>query len=94
MQIMAIKENGVRKLLSKLFKQGIRDASLIFKFVLDTTAAAVPRPSELFYNKLTPLLEAEGLSAHPRQRNQWPTEILRKVLDELMEETPKDLVSR
>lgn len=60
----------------------------------DNQVAAVPRPSELFYNKLTPLLEAEGLSADPRQRNQWPLETLRKVLGELMDETPKDLVSR
>ena len=43
---------------------------------------------------MTPLLEAEGLSADPRQRAQWPTETLRRVLADLMEETPKDLVSR
>ncbi|KAK4037743.1 hypothetical protein OUZ56_029772 [Daphnia magna] len=55
---------------------------------------AVPRPSELFYNKLTPLLEAEGLSANPLQRNQWPIDILHRVQAELMEETPKDLVAR
>ena len=60
----------------------------------NAAATAVPRPSELFYNKLTPLLEAEGLSADPRQRSQWPVEILRRVLAELMDETPKDLVSR
>lgn len=54
----------------------------------------MPRPSELFYNKLTPLLEAEGLSTDPRQRSQWPIEALRRVLNELMEETPKDLVAR
>ena len=60
----------------------------------ETPSAAVPRPSELYYNKLTPLLEAEGLSADPRQRAQWPIEILRRVLNELMEETPKDLVAR
>ncbi|EFX69271.1 hypothetical protein DAPPUDRAFT_228726, partial [Daphnia pulex] len=60
----------------------------------DNTATSVPRPSELFFNKLTPLLEAEGLSADPRQRNQWPIEILRRVQAELMEETPKDLVAR
>jgi PI-3-kinase-related kinase SMG-1 len=39
-------------------------------------------------------LEAEGLSADPRQRAQWPIETLRRVLADLMEETPKDLVSR
>ncbi|KAK4015632.1 hypothetical protein OUZ56_030607 [Daphnia magna] len=60
----------------------------------DNNVTAVPRPSELFYNKLTPLLEAEGLSADPRQRNQWPIDILRRVQAELMEETPKDLVAR
>lgn len=60
----------------------------------DTPAASVPRPSELFYNKLTPLLEADGLSADPRQRSQWPIDTLRRVLTELMDETPKDLVAR
>ena len=60
----------------------------------DNAAATVPRPSELFYNKLSPLLEADGLSADPRQRSQWPIETLRRVLNELMDETPKDLVAR
>ena len=55
---------------------------------------AVPRPSELFYNKLTPKLETLGLSSDPRQRNQWPLETLRQVLSELMDETPKDLLAR
>ena len=65
-----------------------------FFFTDNSSAATVPRPSELFYSKLTPLLEAEGLNADPRQRAQWPTETLRRVLADLMEETPKDLVSR
>ena len=58
------------------------------------TLATVPRPSELFFHKLTPLLEAQGLSSDPRHRNQWPVATLRQVLRQLMDDTPKDLVAR
>ena len=63
-------------------------------FYAENSSTEVPRPSELFYNKLTPLLEAQGLSADPRHRSQWPLEILRQVLLELSQETPNDLVAR
>ena len=62
--------------------------------IVDAVVSEVPRPSELFYNKLTPLLETQGISADPRHRSQWPLETLRQVLMELSEETPNDLVAR
>lgn len=52
----------------------------------------VLRPSELFYNKLTPLLNAAGINTE--NRKEWPVSILKKVLTELMAETPKDLLAK
>lgn len=87
-------DKGKRKHNFMLYHVGFRIKLKFLSIFLDNTITAVPRPSELFYNKLTPLLEAEGLSADPRQRNQWPIDILRRVQTELMDETPKDLVAR
>ncbi|CAG9089342.1 unnamed protein product [Plutella xylostella] len=52
----------------------------------------VPRPSELFYNKLNPLLQEAGIPTE--NRKEWPVATLKQVLKELSEETPKDLLSR
>jgi PI-3-kinase-related kinase SMG-1 len=51
------------------------------------------RPSELFYSKLTPLLKERGIS-NLDNRKEWPLPILRQVLTELMDETPKDLLAK
>ncbi|KRY48088.1 Serine/threonine-protein kinase SMG1 [Trichinella britovi] len=54
----------------------------------------VTRPSELFYEKLRTLLSNEGLPAkHMRNRSKCPLPILRKVLDRLIEETPRTILS-
>ena len=50
------------------------------------------RPSELFYAKLSPLLKEAGI--HIENRKEWPLSILKKVLQELMSETPKDLLAK
>lgn len=50
------------------------------------------RPSELFYAKLTPLLKEAGV--HIEKRKEWPLPILKQVLQELMAETPKDLLAK
>lgn len=50
------------------------------------------RPSELFYAKLTPLLKEAGI--HMDNRKDWPLSILKQVLQELMAETPKDLLAK
>ncbi|XP_026671607.1 serine/threonine-protein kinase SMG1 [Ceratina calcarata] len=57
-----------------------------------TGSSAVLRPSELFYNKLTPLLKERGIGLE--NRKEWPIQILKQVLTELMAETPKDLLAK
>ncbi|XP_020295832.1 serine/threonine-protein kinase SMG1 isoform X3 [Pseudomyrmex gracilis] len=52
----------------------------------------IMRPSELFYNKLTPLLKERGISLE--NRKEWPIQVLKQVLAELMNETPKDLLAK
>nr|XP_032520862.1 serine/threonine-protein kinase SMG1 isoform X1 [Danaus plexippus plexippus] len=52
----------------------------------------VLRPSELFYNKLNPLLKEAGISTE--NRKEWPVPILKQVLQELSAETPQDLLWR
>ncbi|BFG03028.1 serine/threonine-protein kinase Smg1 [Drosophila madeirensis] len=51
------------------------------------------RFTDLFYNKLTPLLAKSGLSVNDPRR-QWPIAALRQVLGELSDETPSDLLAR
>ncbi|KAF5303932.1 hypothetical protein FQA39_LY01717 [Lamprigera yunnana] len=53
----------------------------------------VLRPSELFYNKLNPLLQEHGVK-NPENRKEWPLAILKQVLTELMSETPNDLLAK
>ncbi|XP_035721238.1 serine/threonine-protein kinase SMG1-like isoform X1 [Vespa mandarinia] len=53
---------------------------------------AILRPSELFYNKLTPLLNERGIALD--NRKEWPLQVLKQVLSELMVETPKDLLAK
>lgn len=48
------------------------------------------RPSELFYNKLNPLLKEAGISTD--NRKDWPVSILKQVMQELGAETPRDLL--
>ena len=57
------------------------------------TTASVLRPSELFYNKLNPLLKEHGIK-NIENRKEWPLSVLRQVLTELMAETPSDLLAK
>ncbi|OAD60741.1 Serine/threonine-protein kinase SMG1 [Eufriesea mexicana] len=57
-----------------------------------TGSSAILRPSELFYNKLTPLLKERGIGLE--NRKEWPIQVLKQVLAELMAETPKDLLAK
>ncbi|XP_038206209.1 serine/threonine-protein kinase SMG1 [Zerene cesonia] len=52
----------------------------------------VLRPSELFYKKLNPLLKEAGVATE--NRKEWPVSILKRVLEELSAETPRDLLWR
>ncbi|UYV62499.1 SMG1 [Cordylochernes scorpioides] len=58
-----------------------------------TPAAPVPRPSELYYNKLTPLLKEKGVT-NMENRKEWPLSVQLQVLKELMEQTPRDLLAK
>ncbi|XP_077980517.1 serine/threonine-protein kinase SMG1-like [Glandiceps talaboti] len=55
--------------------------------------APILRPSEVFYNKMTPALKEKGIT-DLSSRKEWPQNVLRQVLLELMEETPRDLLAR
>jgi PI-3-kinase-related kinase SMG-1 len=53
----------------------------------------LPRPSELFFKKLTPALRERGIT-NLVARTKWPRDVLTQVLEELHKETPSDLISR
>lgn len=53
----------------------------------------IMRPSELFNSKLTPLLKEKGI-VNLENRKEWPLSILKDVLMALMNETPKNLLSK
>ncbi|KAK1162804.1 serine/threonine-protein kinase SMG1-like [Acipenser oxyrinchus oxyrinchus] len=53
----------------------------------------VPRPSELYYSKISPALKAVGLSLDVSRRD-WPLSVMRDVLKELMEATPPNLLAK
>lgn len=59
--------------------------------------ASVPispmRPTDLFYSKLNPLLKEKGIDINT-SRKDWPIPILKKVLSDLSNETPNDLLRR
>nr|NVI76416.1 no-on-and-no-off transient C [Cucujiformia] len=57
------------------------------------TNTTVLRPSELFYNKLNPLLMEHGVK-NLENRKEWPLSVLKQVLTELMDETPSDLLAK
>ena len=58
------------------------------------------RPNDLFYNKLNPILKENGLTNligaknFTEKRQECPQNILRQVLEELIKETPNDLLSK
>ncbi|OCT64106.1 hypothetical protein XELAEV_18045208mg [Xenopus laevis] len=55
--------------------------------------AMVPRPSELYYSKISPALKAVGLSLDVSRRD-WPLNVMKSVLEELMEVTPPNLLAK
>ncbi|KAH8386774.1 hypothetical protein KR093_002440, partial [Drosophila rubida] len=56
-------------------------------------AASSRRLTDLYYNKLSPLLAKHNMLVTDPRR-QWPLAALRQVLAELMQETPADLLAR
>ncbi|XP_063286393.1 serine/threonine-protein kinase SMG1 isoform X2 [Pelobates fuscus] len=55
--------------------------------------AMVPRPSELYYSKISPALKAVGMSLDVSRRD-WPLNVMKSVLEELMEATPPNLLAK
>lgn len=53
----------------------------------------MPRPSELYYSKIGPALKAVGLSLDVSRRD-WPLNVMKAVLEELMEATPPNLLAK
>lgn len=51
----------------------------------------VPRPSDMFYGKIIPELKEKGIRRVISRRD-WPHEVKRKVLLDLMKETPRELL--
>ncbi|XP_032597282.1 serine/threonine-protein kinase Smg1 [Drosophila grimshawi] len=56
-------------------------------------SASSRRLTDFFYSKLSPLLAKHNMLVTDPRR-QWPLSVLRQVLNELMQETPKDLLAR
>ena len=55
-------------------------------------AAAFQRPTEAFYNKLYPMLRDKGVAIENRRA--WPISVMRQVMQELIGETPDNLLSQ
>ncbi|XP_072990150.1 uncharacterized protein [Typha latifolia] len=51
----------------------------------------IPRPSDMFYGKIIPALKEKGIKRVISRRD-WPLDVKRKVLLELMKETPRQLL--
>ncbi|XP_057963612.1 uncharacterized protein LOC131154843 [Malania oleifera] len=56
-----------------------------------TVPPPVPRPSDMFYGKIIPALKEKGIRRVISRRD-WPHEVKRKVLLDLMKEAPKQLL--
>ncbi|XP_022748650.1 serine/threonine-protein kinase SMG1-like isoform X2 [Durio zibethinus] len=56
-----------------------------------TSVPPVPRPSDMFYGKIIPALKEKGIRRVISRRD-WPHEVKRKVLLDLMKEVPKQLL--
>ena len=55
-------------------------------------AMAFQRPTEAFYNKLYPMLRDKGVAIENRRA--WPISVMRQVMQELIGETPDNLLSQ
>lgn len=51
------------------------------------------KPSELYYSKITPALKEKGIT-DLNNRREWPLSVLRQALEDLMKETPSDLLAK
>ncbi|KAK9129994.1 hypothetical protein Sjap_010481 [Stephania japonica] len=56
-----------------------------------TVPPPIPRPSDMFYGKIIPALKEKGIRRVISRRD-WPHEVKRKVLQDLMKDTPRQLL--
>lgn len=49
----------------------------------NTPPQAIARPSELYFQKLTPLLNKHNIKATQSSRKEWPLQVLKEVLADL-----------
>ena len=62
---------------------------------LNNKQSVTLRPNIIFYNKLNPILKEKGIkNFNINQRNKYPINIMRQVLDELINDTPNNLISK
>ena len=70
-------------------------ADFHFQSSTSNTNLVIPRPSEVYYAKLTPLLQQHGISnPQPDSRRDWPVAAMKRALRELINETPGDLLAK
>jgi len=86
--------DGVQPIFSLYKRWQIRAATAkqLRQQQISSSAPNVPRPSELFYGKLSPLLAEQNVQID--NRKEWPHASLKQVLLALMNETPKDLLAK
>jgi hypothetical protein len=58
-----------------------------------TNAQQILRPSDLYMNKLNQIIKEKGLNKN-KSRTDYPISVLRLVLEELIKDTPQDLLSK
>lgn len=61
-------------------KPGVSSASTTSK---TSPPQAILRPSELYFQKLTPLLNKHNIKATQSNRKEWPLQVLKEVLTSL-----------
>ncbi|ERN17677.1 uncharacterized protein LOC18446022 isoform X1 [Amborella trichopoda] len=77
----------------KSWQSRIQLAQMANSSNLGNTIPPVPRPSDMFYGKIIPALKEKGIRRVISRRD-WPHEVKRKVLVDLMKETPRQLLYR
>lgn len=59
--------------------------------LVQKSVSSIPQPSDMFYGKILPALKEKGIKRIISRRD-WPLDVKRKVLLDLMKETPKELL--
>ncbi|KAF4520432.1 hypothetical protein B566_EDAN004003 [Ephemera danica] len=84
--------DGMQPMFSMYKRWQQRDVAIQQLRNNSTAPTTTLRPSELFYNKLNPLLTERGIAVE--NRKEWPVAVLKQVFLALVNETPKDLLAK